>query len=145
MRSLATLLLTLVVLLAAAPASVSAQDARGLLVIVHPGVPATSLPIAELQRIYLGKTSRWGDGTNVVPTMLKDGPDQEAFVEGLLGRPLHRFVTYWRQMIFTGKGVPPRSFRDHAAMMTFVATTPGALGFAPASAVDDSVKVLPVD
>jgi ABC-type phosphate transport system substrate-binding protein len=145
MRSVTMLLATLVVLLAALPAPAPAQDRQGLLVIAHPGVPLASLPAAELQRIYLGKTSRWGDGTNVVPAMLKDGPDQETFVEELLGRPLHRFVTYWRQMVFTGKGVPPHSFGEPSAMVSFVAATPGAVGFARPAAVGDSVKVLRID
>jgi hypothetical protein len=45
-------------------------------------------------------------------------------------------------MVFTGKGTPPKEVADDAAVKSFVATTPGAVGYIDESKVDASVKVL---
>ena len=146
MRPFARFLLTAaVVLLPTTPPLVRAQALGELVIIANPDVPVASLASEELARMYLGKVSRWQNGTTVVPVMLKTGPVQEEFVEDYLSRPVHRFVTYWRQMVFTGKGVPPRSFTDQAALVEFVATTPGAVGYAPPGTDTGSLKVLKVD
>jgi len=139
------LLTAAVVLLLAAPPLVRAQALAELVIVANPEVSADHLQQAELERIYLGKISRWHDGSTVVPAMLKAGPAHEEFVEDYVARPLHRFVTYWRQMVFTGKGVPPRSFDDEAALLDFVAATPGAVGYVRPGADTGAVKVLKVD
>ena len=77
--------------------------------------------------------------------MPKDGTVHDRFIEDYLDRSVQRFATYWRQMVFTGKGVPPRSFASEADLVSFVASTPGTVGFASASVDTSGVKVLPVE
>ncbi|MCP4571641.1 MAG: hypothetical protein GY838_04760 [bacterium] len=122
-----------------------AQALAELVIIAHADVPVGELEQSDLERIYLGKTSRWPDGTRIMPAMLKAGDTQEEFVEDYLDRPLHRFATYWRQMVFTGKGVPPRSFVSETTLVDFVTATPGALGFVTSRTEAAGVKVLRID
>lgn len=134
-----------VLLLLVAPPLVRAQAVAELVIVAHAEVPASRLENAELEHMYLGKLSRWDGGLTVVPTMLKAGPAQEEFVEDYLDRPLHRFATYWRQMVFTGKGVPPLTFADEAELLDFVTTTPGAVGYVRPGTDTGAVKVLRID
>lgn len=83
----------------------------------------------EVKRIYLGKKTHWNDDTPIVPVILKKGEIHEDFLDEYLDRTSHRFVSYWRQMVFTGKGVPPKSFASEADLIAFVAATPGAVGY----------------
>ncbi len=115
-----------------------------LLIIGNPDVPAPQLDAKGLQRIYMGKQTRWLNDEAIVPVMLREGPLHDTFVEDYLDRSVHRFVTYWRQMVFTGKGLPPRSFNSEDELIDFVAVTPGALGYASSAADTGRVKVLPV-
>ena len=134
-----------VVLLAAlslmgSPSTASAD----LLIIVHPALSGEAIAGKDLQRIFLGKKTIWRDEATLVPVMMKEGPLHDEFVEDYLDRSVSRFVTYWRQMVFTGKGIPPRSFATEAELVEFVSRTPGAVGFASPGADVQSVKVLAV-
>ena len=127
------------------PCPGEATAADDLQVIVNPGNSLGALDSKELQRIYLGKKTRWEDGTTIVTVMPKEGAVYDRFIEDYLDRSVQRFATYWRQMVFTGKGVPPRSFVEETDLVDFVARTPGAVGFTSASAVTPEVRVIPVD
>jgi len=116
-----------------------------LVIIANPGVPETAIDSKDLQRIYLGKQTQWQDDTSIVPVMLKSGPLQEEFIGSFVDRSLQRFVTYWRQMVFTGKGIPPKSFSEELDLVDFVAGTPGAVGFASKASDVSRVKILQID
>ena len=115
-----------------------------ILIIANPDVPAEEIDVDDLERIYLGKRTRWQDDSTVVPAMLKSGDLHEAFVKTYLDRTPSRFVTYWRQVVFTGKGVPPRSFGNEDDLRDFVAHTPGAVGYLHGAGDTTGVKVLQV-
>ncbi len=101
----------------------------GVVLIVNPGNLEGAIDHNEVERIYLGKMAHWSDGTPIIPVMLKNGKTHEAFLDEYLDRTVHRFVSYWRQMVFTGKGIPPKSFAAEAELVAFVAATPGAVGY----------------
>lgn len=98
----------------------------------------------EIVRIYLGKRTHWNDDTPIIPAMLKNGKTHEEFLDTYLDRTIHRFVSYWRQMVFTGKGMPPKSFANEAALIDFVAATPGAVGYISEAKLVPGVQVLSV-
>ena len=87
----------------------------------------------------------WADGTSIVTVMPKGGKVHDRFIEDYLDRSVQRFATYWRQMVFTGKGMPPRNFVQETDLVSFVASTPGSLGFASDGADISGVKVLTVE
>ena len=116
-----------------------------VVVVANESVAEDEVARKDLQRIYLGKRSTWGDKSTVVPVILKEGPVHEEFVEDVVGRSTHRFTSYWRQMIFTGKGVPPKSFDNAAEVVDFVKATPGAVGYVSPLTDVTGVKVLAVD
>ena len=140
---MAILLIMASILCGPVPPVAAAND--DLVIIANPGLDDNSIEQKDLQRIYLGKQTRWEDNTSIVPVMLKTGPLHDEFIEGYLERSVQRFVTYWRQMVFTGKGVPPKSFASESDLVDFVAHTPGSVGFASAEANVSGVKVLAVD
>ncbi len=137
MKRLATILLLLMFWAAVAAAEP--------VVVVHPDVDRARMSDDTLQRIFLGKKTRWKGGVKIVPVMLKEGDLHEEFVESLLDRSLAKFVTYWKQAVFTGRGVPPRSFATLDEVRFFIASTPGAIGYLDGSESLEGVKVLTID
>lgn len=127
------------------PGSGRAAAADDLLVIVNPDNTISSIQTKDLQRIYLGKKTMWEDGSSIVTVMPKEGAVHDTFIEDYLDRSVQRFATYWRQMVFTGKGLPPKSFVQESDLVDFVARTPGSMGFASASSVTTEVRVISVD
>lgn len=116
-----------------------------VVVVVNESVTEDGLDRKDLQRIYLGKRSTWRDKSAVVPVILKEGPVHEEFVEEVVGRSIHRFANYWRQMVFTGKGTPPKSFATEAEVVAFVKETPGAVGYVSPGTATGGVKVFAVE
>ena len=106
-----------------------ADDPDGVRLIAHPDVPDTACSEDNAQRIFLGKKTSWEDGLRIVPVMLKDGETHEIFVEEILDRSVAKFEIYWKQAVFTGRGIPPRAFDSESALMAYVAGTPGAVGY----------------
>ena len=129
--------------LAFGPGVAAANDE--VVIIANPDLADNSIGQRDLQRIYLGKQTLWKDDTSIVPVMLKSGPLHDEFIEGYIDRSVPRFVTYWRQMVFTGKGVPPKSFSSESDLVDFVARTPGSVGYVSSSANVSNVKKLELE
>jgi ABC-type phosphate transport system substrate-binding protein len=140
-------LLPLLVILALAAPPVAAQAEVGarLLVVANREVPVDGISSGLLQRIYLGKATRWDGGLQIRPVMLHDPDVHEAFVTGLLDRSEESFSVYWKRMVFTGKGRPPRSFDAGEELAAYLRETPGAIGFLDAGADTAGLKVLSID
>lgn len=119
-------------------------DAR-LVVITHPDTADDSVKADFIQNVYLGKTSKWKSGVKADPATLKGGEIHDIFLKDLVGKSDSQFSTFWKKMVFTGKGKPPKEFDDEAAMVAFVKSTPGAIGYVSSSAPVEGVKVLKVE
>lgn len=121
-----------------------AVELPGLVVVAHPDVPVDTISARELRRIYLGKSRRWSGGLTIRPVMLDRGEFLARFVDEALGRTEENFSVYWKRMIFTGKGRPPRMFETVDELAFYVSMTPGAIGYLPADAARPGVKVIRV-
>ncbi len=124
-------------LLLALAAGVSAEVA----VIVNPA-NATALTPDDVQRLFLGKTKGFPGGGDAVAFNLKEGGVRDAFNQGVLEKTESQVKAYWSQLVFTGKGTPPKEAADEDEMKKWVASNPAAIGYIDASKVDGSVKVV---
>ena len=117
----------------------------GIVLIANPDVSEQSLDEASITKIYQGKMTRWDDDHKVVPVMLKDGPIHEGFVEEFMGSTTSRLNTYWKQAVFSGRGIPPKSFDSELEVVRYVASTPGAIGYVSPLAPLTNVKELVIE
>ncbi len=133
-------LLTAMILMAGA-----APAAPSFLVVVNEANPISSLSQEELSDLFLKKSSRWGDGSLVVP--VDQGEDSQ--VRERFNREVHRksaagVRAYWQQRIFAGRDIPPPEKRGDAEVIAFVRNNPAAIGYISAAASTSGVKVLAV-
>ena len=56
--------------------------------------------------------------------------------------PEQALEVYYRSIVFTGKGVMPKSFERDSEVVKYVAKTKGAVGFVSSAADVTGVKVL---
>ncbi len=113
-------------------------------VIVNKSVSVTSLDKATIEKIYLGKKSTWDDGTAIVAVTLKDGEVHETFLKSFVGKSVAQFTAFWNQLVFTGKGIPPRSFSADTDIVKFVSETKGAIGYVSSGTSLSGAKSLTV-
>jgi ABC-type phosphate transport system substrate-binding protein len=93
--------------------------------------------------IFLGKASRFPDGTQAVPIDQQEGSGtRDAFYAKVAGKTAAQIKAYWAKIIFTGRGKPPREVADGAEMKRFVVENPGVIGYIEDKFVDSSVRVV---
>lgn len=140
------LILTLIVSFWIASSASSAPTAptAGYVVIVHPDNPAASVSAAEVSRMFLKQTPKWPNGWPVLPVDLSAASTvRELFSQRVLGRSARSVKSYWKQQIFSGRGVPPPERESDAEVVRFVLSNRGAIGYvAPASAGTSKILIV---
>lgn len=115
-------------------------------VIVHASNPTGALTTDEVSRMFLKRQNRWPGGSSVVPVDLSGRPDAKAeFARRFHGRSLDALDSYWQQQIFSGRETPPSTRSTDAEVVSFVAATPGAIGYVSSAArLPETVRPLQV-
>ena len=120
-------------LVLASPAS--SQGVQGFKVIVHASNPISSMTSSEISNLFLKRVTRWRNGQGVVPVDLSaNSAVRDDFSDAVHGRDASAVKAYWTRQIFSGRGVPPTERRTDVEVVTFVAATPGAIGYVSRSA-----------
>ncbi len=108
--------------------------------------PLESLTQTQLADIYLGRQHHLPGGQGVVPIDLAEGSKaRETFYGRYLGRSQAQIKAHWSKLVFTGRGRPPRSVDDSAAMATFLAQHPKAIGYLDRALVNDNLRVIEIE
>jgi hypothetical protein len=120
-------------------AAMPAQTDTTMVVITHSNVP---LPDATtLQKVYTGRQIEI-NGVPVTPANARAGMAvRERFLRTYLNQDDDKYVAYWTVRRYIGKGVPPREIASASEMISFVQSTPGAIGYVEASEVKPGVNV----
>ena len=119
----------------------SAGDVK---VIVNRANAVSALSSEELKRVFLGTKTSLDDGTRVEPVIKKDGMTHEEFVKKYLGKTSTALETYYRSLVFTGKGSMPKSFESDAQVVAYVAKTKGAIGYVSMGTSTPGVKTIDI-
>jgi ABC-type phosphate transport system substrate-binding protein len=131
-------------LFAAALAPLFAVHAHAqVVVIVNPGVKATEVSSGDLKDIFTGGSSSL-KGSHVTPVLLKGGAAHDVFLSTFVGKNDTAFRGEWRSMVLSGQGAMPKTLDTEAAVVDYVAHTPGAIGYIGKFAAHEGVKVLTV-
>lgn len=137
-RPLLSLLCSLSLLLAAAPAA-----AAELLVIVSTRNPVTALRAEQVADIFLAEVARFPHGGEAVALDQGVGsPLRNEFYRKVAARTPALMKAHWTKMIFTGRGQPPREAAGSVAVRKLVAADPALIGYIDRAALDASVRVV---
>lgn len=144
-RSVSSLALAALILLASAAVAAAAGSLADVIVIVHPSQDVSSITTADLTKLFLKKTPKWGNGSAVAPVdQAAEAPVRALFSELVLGKKVAAVSSYWQQQVFSGQGIPPEVKPGDAEVLSYVKANPGAIGYLSAGAATDGVKVLTV-
>ncbi len=120
-------------------------DAVGFCLIVNQETPVTSASTNEIADWFLKRTTRWSDGELVRAVDLRpDASARRAFSEQVLKRSVSAVRNYWQQRIFSGRDVPPPELDSDEAVIRYVASHRGAIGYVSQCVQASGIKVLKV-
>lgn len=115
----------------------------GVAIIVHPSNPTSSLDAETASKIFMGKSSKFPDGSKAVPLDLPESSQVRAdFSEKVLGKSVSKLKSYWSKMVFTGKATPPKETSDENEMIRLIKDNPNMVGYVDSSKVTSDVKVV---
>jgi len=118
--------------------------AAGVKIIANPSVKADSISTEELKSVFLEEKNSLPDGSRVEPVLAKGGSAHDAFVKEYLGKTEASLQTYYRTLVFTGKGSMPKAEASDSDVVAYVARTRGAIGYVGLETNTDGVKTLAV-
>jgi len=118
--------------------------AKAQVVVANSSVKISEISKADLHDIFIGASNAYKDGSHAVPVTLQKGPVQEKFLKDRLGMSEMQFGREWRKLIFAGQALMPRSFETEAALVEYIASVPGAIGYVGTTSDVKKVKILAV-
>ena len=129
------------------PASpVSAADGD-IAVVVHAGVPVTSLSFAEVRKLLFGDRQYWTPDLRV--TLVVRAPvarEREIVLRTIYQMTEAQFRQYWISKVFRAEAASgPRIVYSNEEATGLVGALPGAISFVDVTQVPKGLKVLRVD
>jgi TonB family protein len=125
-----------------APFRLIAADVK---VIANESIKADMISSNEVKSVFLEESNSLRDGTHVEPVLEKDGPVHEAFLhEYLTTGTDNDLQSYYRALVFSGRGSKPKQLGSDAEVVAYVARTKGAIGYVSAEAAVADVKTLTI-
>ena len=135
----------LLLILFACVAHSRAEETQPIAVVVSSNaeLDASKRMVAEdLSLIYWRKMQYWQGGVHIHPVNLHaEHPLRLRFSKKVLGNLPAEQSNYWNGLYFHGTN-PPYSVQSEEAVLRYVATTKGAIGYVSACSVDARVKVI---
>lgn len=115
-------------------------------IIVNNSVAVSSLSKKAASDLFLKKTAKWENGSAVMPVDQLDSSNvREGFSKAVHGKTAAAVKSYWNQQIFSGRDVPPVEKKSDAEVLSFVRSTPGAIGYVSDAASVEGVRVVTIN
>lgn len=143
-RALLLLVPGVIATLSVAPAPVvAAEPGLRFRLVMHPDAALPALDRQLVADIFLKKTTRWPDGSPIAAVDLRfENPVRREFSERVLRRSVSAVRSYWQQRIFTGRDVPPPELDSDEAVIRYVQSRRGAIGYVSDKAETGAVRVV---
>ena len=137
---------TILSLLASVLLALAVPDARAaerpFAVIAAPGATEHRLTHESVSLIFKRKQTYWENGTRIQPVNLPPAhPLRRVFSQNVLGQAPEALEDYWREMYFHGV-LPPHVLASEEAVILFVGSTPGAIGYVSTCVPEHTVNVV---
>ncbi len=106
--------------------------------------PPDSLTASEIREIIHGKMKKWDNGQKILfVTMVRSDVHKE-FIRKFTRKSAAEFKNYWKKMLFTGRGIPPKSFKSEKQVIEYVAKNKGAIGYISSVPGTDEIKIISI-
>lgn len=128
-RCLGRLMLSFFILISWALFSLFCPADDGVQVVCSSDINSSSLSPRDVTDIFLGRKRTLGDGSRIRLAVLKSGSVHNAFLAEYLGKSEKQFQRYWRNLVFSGRGMMPKVFSSEEKLAAYVATQKGIVGY----------------
>ena len=115
-------------------------------VVVNSENPISSLSRDQASKLFLKKVRTWEHGVTVLPVdLVGSSPVREEFTREIHGKSVSAVKNYWQQQIFSGRNTPPPEKTSDGDVISYVKSSPGAIGYVSGKADVKEVKVVRIE
>lgn len=114
-------------------------------IIANPASGATTVERRFVAEAFLKKTTRWPDGELIRPVdQGADSAVRQRFSDEMLGRSTAAVKSYWQQILFAGRALPPPELDGDEEVVRYVLKYVGAVGYVSGTANVERVRTIVV-
>ncbi len=124
---------------------ITATVQADVLFITNKNVDEKNITAKDIKQIFLGKKKKWPDNSKIHFVILGEENLHGAFIKTYLKKTPKQFKAYWKNMVFSGKGRPPKNFKTTEELIEYVANTKGAIGYIDSSTTAVNVNTITVE
>lgn len=119
--------------------------AQTYVVIVNNGNSVDALTKKEISDYFLKKRTSWKNNVVIEPVDLSSGSAIRAgFSKEILNKTTTQVRAYWQQSVFSGKASPPSEMENDQAVINYVKTHKGAIGYISSKSASTGVKIISI-
>jgi len=114
-----------------------------IVAVVSSKSPITTLSKNQVIDIFLGKRTRFPDGSSAIPIDQSEGSAARVeFYTRFADMSPAQVKAFWSKIIFTGRGQPPRTVASSLEAKKLLIADPSTIGYIDQSLVDANVRVV---
>ena len=118
----------------------SAQSS--VVVVVAKNSTIEALDLNQVANIFLARTNRFPNGEKSTPVEFVYGNSREEFYVNISGKNTKQLMAYWTTLIFTGKGRPPKGYKELEQLMDALPLKLNYITYLDSSLVTEDMKVV---
>lgn len=116
--------------------------AAEVIIIANKNVSETNLNTNEIKDIFLGEKRNWDDNKRIKFVTLDESETHQKFLEQYVNKTPMSYKSYWKKLVFVGKGKEPKKFASAKELVDYVAKTDGAIGYISSDKKTGEVKII---
>lgn len=118
----------------------SAQSS--VVVVVAKNSPIEVLNLNQVANIFLARTNRFPSGEKSTPVEFVYGDFREEFYINISGKNAKQLMAYWTTLVFTGKGRPPKGYKELENLMAALPLKLNYITYLDSALVTKDMKVV---
>ncbi len=102
-----------------------------------------NISASDAKKLFLGKLKTLPNGTKPIVVEYPDGSAiREEFHSKVTQKSGSQLQAYWSQLVFTGKGTPPKEVSSSAAVIAEITSNSSVIGYIDSTEVTDQLKII---
>jgi hypothetical protein len=119
------------------------QAKAQVIVIANSSVKVSDVSKSDLVEVFTGSSTSL-KGNRVSPVLMMESVHHELFLRTYIAKSDGPFRSGWRSLVLSGQAAMPKSLPNDAAVVDFVKSNQGAIGYIDNGTPHDGVNVIAV-
>jgi len=131
------------ILLVASASIFIVQAKAQIIVIANPSVKVSEVSKSDLVDVFTGASTSLS-GSRVTPVLMMESVHHELFLRTYIAKSDGPFRSGWKSLVFSGQATMPKSLPNDAAVVEYVKSNQGAIGYIDNGTPHGGVNVITV-